>query len=338
MKKPFKKLKIVFILITILAAGLWLLNLYNADSCHFEQQTRFMMDTYVTISALGPKQIASSAVNSALERMQEIDVKFNLLNPKSPIYAFNQKAEAIADPQILGLIRTGLEVSKESGGAFDITVAPLVELWGFYKKSFHLAQEEEIKGILGNVGYQHLWLANGKLEKDNPGVEIDLGGIAKGYALEQAVKVLKAKGITSALIDAGGDIYTIGKRGKRLWKVGIRNPRADNLLGYIEVEDIAVMSSGDYERFFIYNGKRYHHIFNPKTGYPTEGISSVTLIYPEPILAQAWSKIPFVMGPKKGLELLGKIPNMEAIIVTDSGEILYSHNLKHKLNIIPESK
>ncbi len=331
-----KKLKIVFIVILAVFALLWGIRSYNGRRSHVEKETRFMMDTYVTIYAVGPKEITSKAISLALDRMQEIDVKFNSLNPKSPIYAFNHSGETITDPEIIDLIKVALGVSKETDGAFDITVAPLLEVWGFYTKSPHLPQNQEIKDALSNVGYKHLLLSNGELKKDNPGVRIDLGGVAKGYAIIQAVRVLKAQGVASALIDAGGDVYAIGKKGRKLWKVGITNPHGQDLLGYVEVEDLAVMGSGDYERFFIQNGKRYHHIFDPKTGYPTQGVTGVTLIYADPVLGQIWAKIPFLMGAKKGLEILEKIPGMEAIIVITSGEILYSSGLKHIVNVIPE--
>jgi len=333
-----KKLKPVFIIIIVVFAGLWAIRSYNAYRFHVEKETRFMMDTYVTIYALGPKEITFKAIVSALDRMQEIDVKFNALNPKSPIYEFNHNGTPISDSEILDLIKVALQVSKESDGAFDITVAPLVELWGFYEKAPRLPQDQVIKDSLKNVGYQHLSFNNGKLTKDNLDTRIDLGGIAKGYAMSQAIKILKAQGVSSALLDVGGDVYALGKKGKKLWKIGIRNPRQDGILGYVEVEDLAVVGSGDYERFFIKDGKRYHHIFDPKTGYPTQGVASVTLIYHDPILAQSWTKIPFVVGPKRGLEILGNIAGMEAIIVTTSQEILYSSGLKHALNVIAETK
>lgn len=332
-----RKLKIAFIIIIAVFAALWGIRSYNSYRFHVEKETRFMMDTYVTLYAIGPQKITSKAINLALARMQEIDTKFNHLNPKSPIYAFNKSGEPITDPEILNLLQVAFEVSKKSDGAFDITVEPLVELWGFYGKSYYVPKDEEIKDCLSKVGYQHLALNNGKLEKDNPDTKIDLGGIAKGYALVEAVRVLKAQGITSALIDAGGDVYALGKRGKKLWKVGIKDPRQEGVLGYVEVEDLAVLGSGDYERFFIQDDKRYHHIFNPKTGYPTEGVMSVTLIYSNPVVAQAWTKVPFVLGPKKGLELLEKISGMEAIIITASGEKLFSSGLKHSLNVISEN-
>jgi len=287
-----------------------------------------MMNTYVTICASGPKASAAGAISQALDRMQEIDAKFSYFNPKGQVYAFNHTGTPIADPEILRLARIALDASQETGGAFDITVAPLLELWGFYERSFRVPQEQAIKDCLGKVGYQHLIIDDGVLKKDAEGVRIDFGGVAKGYALNEAMRVLKARGITSALIDAGGDVYVLGKKGGKPWKVGVRDPRG-GLLGYIEAEDTAVVGSGDYERYFLKDGKRYGHIFDPRTGYPTQGVASVTLMYSDPTRAQIWAKMPFVMGPGESLEILQKIPGMEAIIITSSGEKIYSSGLKH---------
>ena len=183
-----------------------------------------------------------------------------------------------------------------------------------------------------------LLLKDAKLEKSKENVMIDLGGIAKGYAIREAARVLKKEGVMSALIDAGGDVYALGKKGRELWKVGLRNPRGNDILGYVEVEDLAVMGSGDYERFFIKNNMRYHHIFNPKTGYPVQGVSSTTLIHPDPMVADAWNTAIFVLGPDKGLKLAEKIADMEAVMVTASGKITYTSGLKNALYTLDKTK
>lgn len=338
-KGALKKLKPALILVAVLLAVPFAVRSYNLYRYHLENQTRFMMDTYVTIFAVGPKRITSPAIKSAMDRMQEIDAKFNSLNPGSPVYAFNNEGLPISDPEILGVIRSALQIARDSDGAFDITVAPLIELWGFYGDSpRRLPAETEIKASLAMVDYHNLTLKNGKLEKKSSGVHIDLGGIAKGYALAQAAKVLRHEGVTSALIDAGGDVYALGKKGREPWKVGVRSPRGNELLGYMEVVDLAVMGSGDYERFFIKDGKRYHHIFNPKTGYPAEGVRAATLIYSDPMAADAWSTAIFALGPKAGLKRVDKIPGMEAVMVTSSGEILYSSGLKDTFNTVPKEE
>jgi len=331
-KSLIRKLKLPFIIIGAVFLVLLGIRFYNQYRFNLEKQTRFMMDTYVTIYAVGPATVTAPAINSALDRMQEIDTKFNSLNPDSPIYAFNHQGVVINDPEIVDVVRLALQIARDSDGAFDITVAPLIELWGFYGKSPRIPGEDEIKACLSKIGYQYLVLNGATLQKSKSDVQIELGGIAKGYAVSQAVKVLKAAGVNSALIDAGGDVYALGKRGRELWKVGIRSPRGDNLLGYVEVEDLAVMGSGDYERFFVKDGKRYHHIFNPRTGYPVEGVSATTLIHADPMVADAWNTAVFVLGPEMGLKRVEMIPEMETIMVTTSGEIIYSTGLKNALH------
>jgi len=334
----FRKLKLALILILLLFGTSLAVRYYNIYRYHLEKQTRFMMDTYVTVYAIGPKKKSARIINLALDRMQEVDSKFNSLNPKSPIYAFNHRNEPISDQEIVQVAGLALEIADASGGAFDITVAPLIELWGFYGESPRLPQDQEIKACEKRIGYKYLSVKNSRLEKMRKDVSIDLGGIAKGYAVSQAVKVLREQGVSSALIDAGGDVYALGKKGSGLWKVGIRSPRGEDLLGYVEVEDLAVMGSGDYERFFEKDGKRYHHIFDPRTGYPAESLSGMTLIYPDPVAADGWTTALFVMGPGKGLEIVEKIPGMEAIMVTRSGEIVYSSGLKNALKPIQKIK
>lgn len=337
-RRPFRKLGLAVGLVGILLLAALGVRIYNTHRFHLEKQTRFMMDTFVTIYAVGPETVTSRAIDLALDRMQEVDTKFNMLNPQSLLYAFNHKGVPISDPEILDVVRTALQVGDESDGAFDITVAPLIELWGFYGDSPHVPKKQEIEDCLTDIGYKYLTIRDGKLEKSNERVRIDLGGIAKGYAIREGAKVLKEGGVTSALIDAGGDVYALGRKGRKPWNVGIKNPRGEDLLGYVEVEDLAVLGSGDYERCFFNEGKRYHHIFNPKTGYPAEGLTGITLIYPDPMVADAWNTALFVLGPEKGLEVLEKMPGMETIMVTTSGEILYSSGFKDQLKALPKSE
>ncbi len=303
-----------------------------------QKQTSFMMDTYVTIYAGGPEETAIRAIDLALDRMQELDGKLNPRNSRSPLYAFNHQGVPISDPEVYEVVRAALRFSRESNGAFDITIFPLSELWGFTGESPRRPHEEEIKACLRSVGYQHLLLTAGELQKDQETVRIDLGGIAKGYAVAEAVKVLRAEGITSALVDAGGDVYALGRRDGRLWKVGVQAPRGEDLLGYLEVEDLAVMGSGDYERFFTEEGQRYHHILDPQTGFPAQGLAGITVISRDPMLADGWATALFVMGPEKGLQMANKIDEVEAIMVTTSGELLYSSGLENALKVIPRGE
>ncbi len=333
------KFGLALLILVVIVGALLAFRYYNLYRFHLEKQTRFMMDTYVTVYAIGPRKITAGAIDLALDRMQEVDTKFSAHNPKSPVYAFNHEGKPISDPEIVSVAAMALRIARESDGAFDITIAPLLELWGFYGDAPHLPRDQEIKACLRRIGFQYLLIKKQELQKTKDDVEIDLGGIAKGYAVGEAVKVLKEKGVTSAIIDAGGDVYALGNRGGKPWKVGIKDPRGGkDLLGYLEVEDLAVMGSGDYERFFEKDGKRYHHIFDPKTGYPTEELTGSTLIYPDPTAADAWNTALFVLGPQKGLELAEKTPEMEVIMVTKSGEVLYTSGLKDALKRIPKGK
>ncbi|MBI4774807.1 MAG: FAD:protein FMN transferase [Deltaproteobacteria bacterium] len=329
-----KTAKVIFIVVGVLFAVFFSVRTYNSYRFHLEKQTRVMMDTYVTVYAVGPEKLTSKAVNAALQRMEEVDEKFDFLNPKSPLYAFNNEGAPISDSEIVDLVKLALGVSRDSDGAFDITICPLISLWGFYGDHPSVPDHESIERCIEKIGYKHLVVRNSKVEKTRPDIRIDLGGIAKGYAVGEAIKVLRAEGVTSALIDAGGDVYAMGKKGLRSWKVGIKDPRGDGLLGFIEAEDLSIMGSGDYERFFMDQGKRYHHIFNPKTGYPASGLTGTTILYGDPALADAWNTALFVLGPEKGLEIVESIPGMEVIMVTESGEVLYSSGLKDRLQAI----
>jgi thiamine biosynthesis lipoprotein len=333
-KRPLKWLGFGIVLLAVILAGLFATRQYNLYRFHLEKQTRFMMDTYVTVYTIGPKSKTLPAINTALDRMQAVDAKFNSRNPSSPVNTFNTQNVPITDHEVLDVVALALQIAKDTDGAFDITVEPLIELWGFYGDSPRLPAPEEIQNCLNQVGYSNLILSENELQKKKADVRIDLGAIAKGYAIGQAAKVLRDHGVTSALIDAGGDVYALGKKAGELWKVGIRKPRGDEILGYLEVQDLAVMGSGDYERFFERDGKRYHHIFDPKTGYPAAGLSGTTLVHPDPMVADAWNTAIFVLGPEKGLALVERISGMEALMVLTSGKIIYSSGLAHALKAI----
>lgn len=321
----------------VLVSTVLAVRFYNMHRYHVEKQTRFMMDTFVTLYVVGPPKVGAAAIKAAFERMQEVDATFNHLNPQGAIYAFNHFGTPITDPDIVCVAEKAIEIGHMTDGAFDITIEPLIALWGFYDDKPSLPDDTAIQACLTKTGYLHLSIAGGILTKDDPDIRIDLGGIAKGYSVNQAKAVLEEYGIRSALIDAGGDVFALGKRGKDLWKIGIRSPRGNDILGFLDVEDLAVMGSGDYERFFMHNGKRYHHIFDPRTGYPAQGLSGTTLLHADPMLADAWNTALFVLGPEKGAAIVETIPGMEAVMIMETGKITYTSGLAHALNTNTES-
>ncbi|MFC1546365.1 FAD:protein FMN transferase, partial [bacterium] len=265
-----------------------------------------------------------------------IEKKFSMHNPESPVYDFNMNNISITDNEITNLVKTSQIISEKSKGAFDITIAPVIRLWGFYESAPRVPKEEEIAETLKKTGYKNLVILNNTLIKMKEQVQIDLGSIAKGYAVSEAVKVIKNAGIRSALIDAGGDIYALGRPGEKYWKVGVRNPRGEGIIGVLELADTAVVTSGDYERAFEKDGKRYHHIIDPDTGYPAQGLSSVTIVSPDPTLADAYATAVFVLGKDKGMKFVEALQFTEALLITNKGKKLYSKGLKNIYKDIEE--
>jgi thiamine biosynthesis lipoprotein len=291
-----------------------------------QKRTRFMMDTVVTIQAPGGQEVLK-AIDKAMDRMDEVDKKFAMLDKDSVIYKFNNFGTPITDPEILKIVSRALKVSELSGGKFDITIFPIVKLWGFYG-TMHVPSKQEIKLALKDVGYRNLVLRDGKLTKLRKGTAIDIGGIAKLYCIEECANTLKREGVKNALIDGGGDIYAIGSDSGRPWKVGIKDPRGEGVIAAVDVTDMLVISSGDYERFFEKDGIRYHHLMDPFTGYPSRGLISSTIMCPDPAEADGLSSSVFLLGKDKGFAMLKKLGNVEALVVDEKQDVYYTEGLK----------
>ncbi|MCK4909639.1 MAG: FAD:protein FMN transferase [Planctomycetes bacterium] len=320
-------MKQLIVVILLMLSGLifgWLSVSYQQPE--IVKRTRFLMNTHCTIQAQGEPEKIEPIIDRAFARMEEIDRKFNAFNPTSPVYRFNHHNEPITDPEIVDLIKTAQEVNRGSDGAFDITVKPLVRLWGFYNDDTpRIPSPEKLKQTMNIIGHDHLIIKDRRVAKDQPGVRIDFGGIAKGYALKETMAVLENQGVSSALIKLGGQVHALGKINGQPWKVGVKQPRGSGVLvGLFIDQDISVATSGDYEKFLAQDGRRYHHILNPKTGYPTEGVMSTSVITPDPVMADAWSTAFFVLGVEKSLKLVQEKPEMELIIITDQKKIIFS--------------
>ncbi len=281
-----------------LLAGLVLLACSRPGAPPLHRETRLLMDTYVTITAAGASRTTSRALAAAFDRMAEINRKFNHLDSTSPVFAFNTRGEPITDPEVVDVIRAAQDISSASGGVFDVTVEPLVRLWGFYGEAPALPEDAAIDSCRRLVGFRKLAVEPGRVTRLDPRVTVDLGGIAKGFALREAAAVLRANGVDSGIIDLGGDVYAIGNKAGKEWRVGVRNPRGPGVVAAAAVTNRAVVTSGDYERFFVGpDSVRYCHIIDPRTGRPARGIASTTIITDDPLAAQGWSKVLFILGP-----------------------------------------
>lgn len=291
------------------------------------EETRFALGTYVTIKAWGePDSLLKDAVNAAFREIDRIDSLTSIFSTRSAVYQLNQEGK-IVSAELAGLIDEALEVSAKSEGAFDPTVMPLIQIWGFYDSTGcerKVPSEKEIEEVLDFVDYRLIEIEADTVRLDLKRAKgVDLSGVAKGYAVDRAVKVLRERGVTRGLVDAGGDIFCFGER-KGGWRIGIRNPRSDNpneTIGVIGVDSGAIATSGDYENFFELDGVRYHHLIDPATGMPARGAISATVIAPTATQADAWATALFVMG-EKGIAILDSLDDLEGMIVLKDGEVI----------------
>jgi thiamine biosynthesis lipoprotein len=303
-----------------------------AESFTFE---RDMMGTSVGVILWGSdREISAKAAEQAYAEIERIERKLSVRGGESKVSEINRSAGSrpvAVDAELYRLIRESIRVSQASSGAFDITVRGLGDLWDFHRPDFRVPAPDVVKSRLERVDYRRIRLGEGSstvfLEKE--GMGISLGGIAKGYAVDRAVAVLRESGIKGGIVSAGGDLFAFGRKGNgEFWKVGVRNPRDQSRnISVLPVSDLAVATSGDYERYRMVDGRRYHHILDPRTGYPSKGCMSVTVVAKNALEADALATAAFVLGPEEGLALLEKLPDIEGVVVDSNGKITASSGL-----------
>lgn len=302
------------------------------------KETQFLMDTVVEITAYGPN--AQSAVKEAFGEFKRIDQIGNRYNPESEISRLNQSAgkdKMTVSAELIDIIEQSIISSRESSGNFDITIGALTELWGVGHKDEYVPSDEEIKKAQSLVGYEMLQVnpAERSVFLSRAGMLLDVGGIAKHYAMDRAISALKARGVQSALLNAGGDISVIGTRpDSQPWRIGVQHPRKnDSLIAKVTLANWdTVETSGDYQRYFIKNGVRYSHILDPKTGKQPTEIASISIFSTgrAPVRSSGF----YVLGVEQGLKLLQKYPGTEAIIVTQTGQVIVTPGLKNQVELM----
>jgi thiamine biosynthesis lipoprotein len=303
------------------------------------------MGTFVTITVYEKtkNQADSQAIQDAFQRIHEIEKKTSYFIENNEIWqvnAFAGKRGVPVDSDLVHLARESAKISRWTFGAFDVTVGPLRRLWNFDSTRTTLPDSGAIASLLPLVDFRHFVLRGNSLYLAHPGMQVDLGGIAKGYAVDEAMKVLQKNGVTDAMVDAGGDFRTISSaltRGKR--KVWIRHPRKpQGFFGWFPMDSGCVATSGDYEQYFVIDGVRYHHILDPKTGWPARKCVSVTIQAPTTMEADALATGIFALGPEKGLQVIESHPGIEGVIIFKKNPLelgyLVSSGLKKKLTVV----
>ncbi|MBF0184261.1 MAG: FAD:protein FMN transferase [Magnetococcales bacterium] len=316
-----------------LATALWLDLIPRAHTVYSD--TRLLMGTLVSISVWGhPKGKAETAMQKAFAEFARLEEVLSWQRPTSEVSQVNQVSREtwVSISTELGtLLQRGLLLGQRSEGAFSMALQPLTQLWGF--SSEHQDEKPPAKEKLDRwlrlyptVDAIRLMQKEDKsfhVQLANSAVGLDLGALGKGYAIDQAISVLRKEGIANAIVDAGGDLRVIGSKGSNPWRIGLQNPRQkDQIISMSQLRgDIAMMTSGDYERFFLLENIRYHHILDPKTAEPARtGLSSVSVQGKNAAEINGLSTAIFVLGVEKGLRLLKQYPGSEALLISEKGE------------------
>jgi len=310
----------------------------RSDDSTAYSESFFAMDTYMTFTAYGAN--AEHALIQAENRLMELESLWSVTDTDSDIYKINHSGgqPVAVSAETEELVSFALEMAEKTDGALEPTIYPVLTAWGFTTDENRVPSENEIAELLESVGREKVHSDNGYicLEK---GSMLDLGAVGKGYAGDEAVQVLKENGITSALLDIGGNIQAIGtKPDGSSWRVGLKDPFSGGVLGVIRVADEAVVTSGSYERYFIgEDGKKYGHIIDPATGYPVDnGVASVSVIAGEGKRCDALSTSLFVMGLEGAEDYWRQYQDFDMILVMEDGNIYLTEGIKDRFSLQSE--
>ena len=304
------------------------------------KETRLALYTIVSVTVYADsKQTANVAIESTFKELDRLGKLLNFYSEDSEVSMINRYSgirPVKVSKDTIEVINKALYVSKNTEGAFDITIGPIVKLWDFEKQI--LPDEKAIKAKLHLVNYRNVVIdvARSTVFLKEKGMEIDLGGIEKGYAADRAAEVLKRNGITAGIVTIGGEVKPFGtKPDGDAWRVGIKNPdrnnKEDDVFAIVKLSGKAISTSGGYEKFFIKDGKTYHHILNPATGYPAYECQSVSIIAND--APDGFPTGIFVLGPNKGMEVLKRL-GIDAVIMDKDGNILVTEGIKDKVEFI----
>ena len=307
-------------------------------------QQGYVFGTRVDIAIAGvPEARAQAVTKRILARFDQLHHQLHAWQPGGELYRLNTAFAAgqrvPVSPWLAGILRDATQFSIQSGGSFNPAIGQLIQLWGFESDEFvaRLPDAARIAGLVAaHPVMQDIVIQDGMAESRNPMVKVDLGGYGKGYALDEAAKILRSEGIHDALVNIGGNIMAFGRHGTRAWRVGIQDPRQPRALATLELHDgEAIGTSGDYQRYFDLAGHRYCHIINPVTGWPAQGVEAVTvLIPPGPragVLSDVASKPPFIAGVSGWESAARRMGVTAAMLIDDRGRVYMTPEMRKRL-------
>ena len=312
----------------------------DAPSPHLVKRAVLTMGTEVTLTAWTTDEPATQAAfDEVFKAFDHLDNLLSVWKAGSDVLALNAAAgehPVRVSRDTLDVLAIAHQVSEWTDGAFDVTFGALTDVWKFdHDQDGTVPTEKQIRARLPLVNYRALILDEGAGTAflRQKGMRVHLGGIGKGYAVDRAVALLRERGVKDFTIQAGGDLYAGGSHGDRPWNLGIADPRAPNgpPFAMLELRDRTFSTSGDYERSFMKDGVRYHHILDLSTGQPARGCRSVTLVTTRAVIADALAKGVLVRGPIEGMALVERVPGVEAVIVSATNEVLVSSGLRDRL-------
>jgi thiamine biosynthesis lipoprotein len=302
------------------------------------KRTQLLMGTLVQITIPGPSSPESlTSVDKAFDEITRIEKLLSSHLDTSEISQLNKNAggELIAvSAETIKLIQEGIRWGEMSQGIFDITIGPLIKLWDFEGGHKKVPDSDSLANAIALVNYKNIEIIENKVRLKLPGMALDMGGIAKGYAVDRAIETLQKSGVKGAIINAGGDLMAFGKRSaKSAWVIGLQHPRhSEEISASFAAENsnggTAVATSGDYQKFFIVDGQRYSHILDPQTGVPNRDVISATVTAPSVMQADILATIAFILGPDKGREFLKKLDGVEAMWINKEEEKIFTENFQ----------
>ena len=315
---------ILFIMVFAFAAYRYSTRTYSSE------RSAFVMDTIVDIKIVTKNKDANEILDYAFKLMEDYENKFSFYNNKSQIWKFNNSIidSLLIDDDLKEILSISKELYQKINKHYDITIGALSEIWDFENEV--IPTNKEIEKAIQVTGFEKLKIQNNYLYKPD-GMKINLGSLAKGYIVDKVVAYLKQQDVISGFVNAGGDMRIFGR--EKPFKIGIQHPRSESneIIDVINVGNKSVVTSGDYERYFLKDGKRYHHILDPLTGYPSQNTISVTVIAETALIADAYSTALFLLEPEQSLKLAQETDGLEAIIyfiTEDKIEKLETHGMK----------